>query len=205
MVRLGITNEHVNTNVTCLQTPEWDALLQRRVYDSWNCISDSLTPRRTGVEAMMHLLTDTSIFVSLPNDCYCQMSGKAILYLRPLPGNPIAEKSAAQKRPLDSGSGSYEQQAKRVKLSSNNQTSAERFVVTIFRAWRMMTTDLGDRQAADIVFTRRKLFYSRPIYVNEPRRLAVGLPPRREHSHLSYLSLVTWGCSRFFKSNPSFI
>lgn len=118
------------------------------------------------------------------------MSGKAILYLRPLSSNPIAEKSAAKKRPLGSGSGSYEQQAKRVKLSSNNQTSAERFVVSIFRAWCIMTA-LGDRHAADIVFTRRKLFYSRPIYVNEPRRLAVGLPPRREHLHLSYLSLVT--------------
>ncbi|KAF8348940.1 hypothetical protein F5887DRAFT_830934, partial [Amanita rubescens] len=63
MARLGITNEHVNTNVTSLQTPEWDTLLQR-----------------IGVESMVHLLADTSIFVSLPNDCYCQMTGKIILY-----------------------------------------------------------------------------------------------------------------------------
>ena len=51
--------------------------------------------------------------------------------------------------------------------------------------------DLDDRHVADVVFTRRKLFYSRPIYVNEPRRLVVGLPPRREHLHLPHVLLVT--------------
>ena len=83
---------------------------------------------------MVHLLADTSIFASLPNDCYCQMSGKAIIYLKLFPINPIIEKSAAKKRPLESEPVPYEQQAKRVKLSGNNQTLVERFVATIFIA-----------------------------------------------------------------------
>lgn len=31
---------------------------------------------------MFHLLTETSIFVVLPNDCYCQMTGEPIIYLK---------------------------------------------------------------------------------------------------------------------------
>lgn len=92
----------------------------------------NLTSQRIGVDSMVHLLADTSIFVSLPNDCYCQMTGKIILYLAPLSGIPTAEKSATSKRPLESTSGLHEQQAKRVKLSSNNQTVTERFVVIAF-------------------------------------------------------------------------
>jgi hypothetical protein len=133
MVRLGITNEHVNTNVTSLQTSEWDTLLQRCVDETRGSTSaDNLTPQRIGVDSMVHLLADTSIFVSIPNDCYCQMTGKIILYLAPSFGIPTAEKSATSKRPLESTSGMYEQQAKRVKLSSINQPVAERFVVITF-------------------------------------------------------------------------
>jgi len=134
MARLGITNEHVNTNVTSLQTPEWDTLLQRCVNETEGSTSadfHNLTPQRIGVESMVHLLADTSIFVSLPNDCYCQMTGKIILYLAPSFGIP-AEKSATSKRPLEFTSGMYEQRAKRVKLSSINQPVAERCVVIAF-------------------------------------------------------------------------
>src|SRR6266550_3754042 len=111
MVRLGITNEHVNTNVTSLQTPEWDTLLQRCVDETGGSTSadfHNLTPQRIGVDSMVHLLADTSIFVSLRNDCYCQMTGKIILYLAPSFGIPFDEKSATPKRPLESTSGMYE-------------------------------------------------------------------------------------------------
>ena len=32
---------------------------------------------------MMHLLTGTSIFLSLPNGCLCQLAGEPIIYLTP--------------------------------------------------------------------------------------------------------------------------
>ncbi|KAJ7761909.1 hypothetical protein DFH07DRAFT_683186, partial [Mycena maculata] len=57
-----LLNFHVNTNVTALQAPEWEVLFQR-----------------VGTDAMLHLLTDTSIFIALPNDCLCQLVGEPIL------------------------------------------------------------------------------------------------------------------------------
>ena len=32
---------------------------------------------------MLHLLVDTSLFVSLPNDCLCQMTGNPVTNLKP--------------------------------------------------------------------------------------------------------------------------
>ncbi|KAG5646943.1 hypothetical protein DXG03_001666 [Asterophora parasitica] len=55
LARVGITNIFVNTIVTALQAPEWDLLLRR----------------------------ETSIFVSLPNGCLCQMTGDPIIYAVP--------------------------------------------------------------------------------------------------------------------------
>lgn len=66
MTRVGITNHFVNTIVTALQSPEWDELLQR-----------------IGVDAMLHLLSETSVFVSLPNGCLCQVTGEPIIYSAP--------------------------------------------------------------------------------------------------------------------------
>ncbi|KAG6812970.1 hypothetical protein H0H92_015089 [Tricholoma furcatifolium] len=64
--RVGLTNYFVNTIVTALQSPEWDTLLQR-----------------IGLIAMLRLLGETSVFVSLPNGCFCQMTGQPIVSLRP--------------------------------------------------------------------------------------------------------------------------
>ncbi|KAJ7227314.1 hypothetical protein GGX14DRAFT_347941, partial [Mycena pura] len=60
-----LANFHVNTNITALQAPEWETLLQR-----------------IGTDAMLHLLTDTSVFVALPNDCFCQLVGEPMMYVR---------------------------------------------------------------------------------------------------------------------------
>ncbi|KAJ7261830.1 hypothetical protein B0H12DRAFT_1013349, partial [Mycena haematopus] len=57
-------NTNVNTNITALQAPEWETLLHR-----------------IGTDAMLHLLTDTSLFVALPNNCLCQLVGEPILYI----------------------------------------------------------------------------------------------------------------------------
>ena len=34
---------------------------------------------RVGIAIMLHLLVDTSIFVSLPNGCWCQMTGEPFI------------------------------------------------------------------------------------------------------------------------------
>lgn len=42
-----------------------------------------MSPHRVGEDVMFHLLTETSIFVALPNDCLCQVTGEIILHQRP--------------------------------------------------------------------------------------------------------------------------
>ncbi|KAJ8580772.1 hypothetical protein M405DRAFT_752860, partial [Rhizopogon salebrosus TDB-379] len=61
-----ITNVFVNTIITALQAPEWEKLLER-----------------IGADAMLHILTKTSVFIKLPNECLCQMTGEALIYTVP--------------------------------------------------------------------------------------------------------------------------
>ncbi|KAL1738673.1 hypothetical protein HDZ31DRAFT_8702, partial [Schizophyllum fasciatum] len=61
-----LRNTFVNTIITALEGEEWETLLSR-----------------IGADAMIHLLTDTSVFVPLPNGCLCQMSGVPLVNLRP--------------------------------------------------------------------------------------------------------------------------
>lgn len=50
----------------------------------WTCecadtnTNDDCFSYRTGITVMLHLLIDTSIFVSLPNGCLCQMTGEPL-------------------------------------------------------------------------------------------------------------------------------
>ncbi|KAG2124004.1 hypothetical protein DEU56DRAFT_712015, partial [Suillus clintonianus] len=61
-----ITNFSVNTIITALQAPEWENLLTK-----------------IGADAMLHLLTKTSVFIKLPNECLCQMTGMPLIYAMP--------------------------------------------------------------------------------------------------------------------------
>ncbi|KAF9267885.1 hypothetical protein L218DRAFT_855125, partial [Marasmius fiardii PR-910] len=101
----AVINEFANTLVTALYTPEWGILLQR-----------------IGRQAMTHLLTMTSIFVSLPNGCLCQMTGKPFSSLpRPRSIKPTANPGlitvtrAMQKRKAP-GPPEGERPQKRVKM-----------------------------------------------------------------------------------------
>ena len=67
-----------------------------------------------GADAMIHLLTDTSIFVPLPNGCLCQMSGVPVVNLRPAAPATDAAKGPVDKRALQAG-GPSGRPAKRLK------------------------------------------------------------------------------------------
>lgn len=75
---------------------------------------------------MLHLLTETSLFIQLPNDCLCQITGQPILYLTvPSSDNdPSLKKelpdtsSRGKKRVLRSFTTENEPPAKRRKLES---------------------------------------------------------------------------------------
>jgi len=83
MGRIGITNYYVNTMITALQAPEWECLLQRSVHPdiSISYFSIQLGRHSIGVDAMIHLLSETYIFVSLPNECLCQMTGEPMIFM----------------------------------------------------------------------------------------------------------------------------
>ena len=82
-LRSGVNNFFVNTIVTALQGSEWERLLER-------CGSVFFFPKvfymsdiviRIGESAMFHLLTEASIFVPLPNECLCQLTGIPLVFL----------------------------------------------------------------------------------------------------------------------------
>ena len=101
MERLGITNYYINTIVTTLQNPVWEVLLQRYfniIYQNYALFTDILN--RIGSDAMLHLLSETSLFICLPNDCYCQMTGKTIVSLTPSTAGPYSEKKKRQLDPV---------------------------------------------------------------------------------------------------------
>ncbi|TFK18118.1 hypothetical protein FA15DRAFT_603881 [Coprinopsis marcescibilis] len=66
-----------NTVVAALRASEWDDLLFR-----------------IGVGAMLHLLSETSIFVPLPNGCLCQVTGEPVVFLVPLTKGLLGKTSA---------------------------------------------------------------------------------------------------------------
>ena len=49
---------------------------------------------RIGESAMFHLLTETSIFVPLPNECLCQLTGIPLVFL-PSPAIDLTNASTA--------------------------------------------------------------------------------------------------------------
>ncbi|EPT01424.1 hypothetical protein FOMPIDRAFT_17886, partial [Fomitopsis schrenkii] len=54
-------NYFLNTVVTALEAAEWRLLFER-----------------IGEDSMFHLLTETSVFIPLPNECLCQVTGNPI-------------------------------------------------------------------------------------------------------------------------------
>ncbi|GLB40371.1 putative telomerase reverse transcriptase [Lyophyllum shimeji] len=160
MTRVGITNHFVNTIVTALQSPEWDVLLQR-----------------IGVDAMLHLLCETSIFVSLPNGCLCQMTGEPIIYAVPkfkqvlepaqiAPSNPL---HAGQKRHTPFDHDLPQQRAtKRRKLNPSASTIQSSGSKEITK----------NRSPVEVALSRARLFYSRPKLVPHTNQIIVGLPEK---------------------------
>lgn len=84
MARIGITNTFVNTMITAIQAPEWEELLYRWVNKVGLCRNVKLTVDSIGIDAMLHLLTETSVFLSLPNGCLCQVTGIPVIFVTPI-------------------------------------------------------------------------------------------------------------------------
>jgi hypothetical protein len=81
--RSGVNNFFVNTNVTALQGSDWERLLRRFVLPpvkDFLFVTHARHWIRIGECAMFHLLTEASIFVPLPNECLCQLTGMPLVF-----------------------------------------------------------------------------------------------------------------------------
>ncbi len=82
--RSGVNNFFVNTIVTALQGSDWERLLERYAPVFLEGFFTCLMPGvliRIGESTMFHLLTEASIFVPLPNECLCQLTGMPLVFL----------------------------------------------------------------------------------------------------------------------------
>ncbi|KAF8656263.1 hypothetical protein AX16_002699 [Volvariella volvacea WC 439] len=146
MSGIGITKQFENTIITALRAPEWETLLQR-----------------IGIDAMMHILTQTSTFVHLPNGCLCQVTGDQLLFRRPLKAAPDHEKELPSSIPR-----------KRRIVPKTNTGPPQKRARTGYRQAKSGT--VGAQPPAEISFDRSRLFYARPSYAPHTRRIVVGLP-----------------------------
>ncbi|KAG6862537.1 hypothetical protein C0995_000085 [Termitomyces sp. Mi166 len=150
--RVGISNYFVNTIVTALQSPEWETLL--------HCI---------GVNPMLYLLSETSIFISLPNGCLCQMTGEPIVALVPKIKNssisscPLQKKLAGQKRPCPWVSAQPSKRQKSIGVANTSRGN-------------QLTVTLKRRTPVEIHVARTRLFYTRPQRPPKTNCVVVGLP-----------------------------
>ncbi|KAF5391483.1 hypothetical protein D9757_002434 [Collybiopsis confluens] len=136
-----------NTIVTSLQGPEWALLFER-----------------IGIDAMVHLLTETSTFVSLPNGCLCQMTGPILLY-SVLKNEREKDLEASKRKRERSGveGESHERHPKRLKVSS------------MALDYTRPPTSMRIRSPVDVSFARQRIFYARPS-LTPSRSIVVGLP-----------------------------
>ncbi|THH09180.1 hypothetical protein EW146_g8757 [Bondarzewia mesenterica] len=167
MTRLGVSNYFVNTMVTALQGPEWERLLTR-----------------IGEDAMFYLLMETCMFIPLPNDCLCQITGEPIVFLRPPALKEVDE-------PLATGIGTslnspttskrkgddLEEETGQKRVRSAD-TSASSTRVASRSTSLNGKPPIAKRKAADIPIARARLFYARPTYLTHTSRVVAGLPPK---------------------------
>ena len=145
---------------------------------------------RVGESAVFHLLTETCVFLALPNGCLCQMTGDPIVHLKPPQiGEAFLQNegriaSRGVKRRCIKGY-SEERPSKRLKRthtdsgqgSNIRNRSPERYVgfyTTLEQALRLCSI-----MPADVAFVRARMFYSRPSFVPHTKKMVVGLPPKR--------------------------
>lgn len=119
-----LENHCVNTIVTALQAPEWETLLARFGAFTMRNITSADNLFRIGDGAMLHLLKETSVFMPLPNECLCQMTGQPLVNVKPIGqvGQRIVQAISSRKIELKrkaSDLDANERPTKRVKLHAS--------------------------------------------------------------------------------------
>ncbi|KAL5504247.1 EST2 [Sanghuangporus vaninii] len=181
--RQGVTNFFVNTLVTALQAPEWGLLLKR--------VGDSI---------ILHLLTETSVYIALPNDCYCQIIGPPLLYSVPPESLPRRDSSKKDD--------SHEVDTRRLLPRKRKRTDedAESFVRAAKRRRKNLKPSRSSKikndiatvvakncSATKIPIARATMFYARAPRRTNSGQVRLGLPP--DHV-LNRMEMKGWRISK---------
>lgn len=94
---------------------------------------------RIGIDAMIHLLSQTCLFVSLPNDCLCQMTGEPVIHMLPSvsswtrPATTQKAETATSKKRAVPDPDEHQRPSKRLKVNSPGIVSASRAAVKMLQ------------------------------------------------------------------------
>ncbi|KAK7690659.1 hypothetical protein QCA50_005758 [Cerrena zonata] len=152
----GVTSYYLNTVVSALYGAQWNDLFHR-----------------IGEDAMLHLLTETSIFISLPNGCFCQMTGEPIVNFKApinLSHRPPAQVDNDRKRKASDDTGD-ERPRKRCRLDEPNLKPGKPALLQT-----LLPKD--SRPPMDVSLIRARMFYYRPHFIGRTKMVVIGLPPK---------------------------
>jgi hypothetical protein len=97
---------------------------------------------------MFHLLTDTSLFLALPNDCYCQLSGEPLMNMKLLVPN-------VQQPLIPSRPAMHQNNPKRHEITLKDERSAKRMKVRHEASSTGSKLDLGGTYKTIVVDSER--------------------------------------------------
>lgn len=178
---------------------------------------------------MCHLLSETSIFVALPNDSLCQLVGTPITELKPhtlgfLSGEATGVGDSFKPRPAKRQMDEDRRPTKRRRVEKTNlatlppdsapdanmkqlnvKLNSSRSVFASFVCATDLTIFPNRRSATDIIFPRVRILYARPMMskdVQSGRRcIAVGLPSTRNFFCTELVSFCTDLFDRYFATS----
>jgi hypothetical protein len=145
---------------------------------------------------MLHLLTKTSIFIQLPNECLCQLTGEPLIYQIPPkldgcipPSDSETYNLGKRKRhPLECPG--PRKRLKVVGLKDFRRVFPESLTIAATISSERCeeeppllysTDNFIRRTASDVSFVRARVFYARPNREPKLQYLIVGLPHTRKH------------------------
>lgn len=184
-----MNNFFVNTIVTALQRPEWVLLLHRFGHPFYITLLQytSHSAFRIGIDAMIHLLTETSMFFALPNGCLCQMTGPILLYTAPQNERDRTAKPSNKRKRTTTESEESDRLHKRLKVGSTASFSRPppklRMYVCVSPPLALFD-DACRRSPMDVSFARQRMFYARPS-LTRAGSIVVGLPLNRKAFDIS--------------------
>lgn len=156
---------------------------------------------------MLYLLTETSIYLPLPNDCYCQLTGPPLIYSsRFVQGRmvnedlatKVAEAAHATKRKMqDFEKATRPKKRQRRRMSEcevqaeprrREPDSAKMYVSAFLHSLSPDEAYHSARTPADIRICRSSMFYGRPCK-SSTGRISLGLSYRRK---CAFVKSIEW-------------